>query len=189
VYYSLSIFVETIKNYGLTKARTTPYNPQSNGIIERVHQVLNDALRTFELEERELDQYDPWTPFLQAACFVIRSTYHTTLGATPTQLVFGRDMILPVKFKADWAMIHSRRQEEIERNNRRENAKRIPHEYNIGDTMSKRTGGILPKLRRKREGPYEVTAFHNNGTISIRRGAITERLNIRRVDPYTTTPI
>ena len=184
-----SIFEETIENYGLEKATTTAYNPQANGIIERVHQVLNDALRTFELEERELDGKDPWTPFLQAACFAIRSTFHTTLGATPAQLVYGRDMILPVKFKADWALIHARRQEEIERNNRRENASRIPHEYKVGDTVSKRTGGILPKLRRKREGPYEVVAVHNNGTVSIRRGAITERLNIRRVNPYIdTTP-
>ena len=180
-----SVFAETIQNYGLKKATTTPYNPQSNGIIERVHQVINDALRTFELEERELDEHDPWTPFLQATCFAIRSTYHTTLGATPAQLVFGRDMILPLKFKADWAMIQSRRQEEMARNNSRENAKRIPHEYTVGDTVSKRTGGILPKLRRKREGPYEVIAVHNNGTVSIRRGIITERLNIRRVDPYT----
>ena len=93
-------------------------------------------------------------------------------------------MILPLKFKADWAMIQARHQEEIERNNRRENAKRLDHTYKVGDTVSKRTGGTLPKLRRKREGPYTVTAVHNNGTISIRRGPITERLNIRRVDPY-----
>ena len=78
-----SVFAETIANYGLEAAITTAYNPQSNGIIERVHQVINDALRTFELEERELDEKDPWTPFLQATCFAIRSTYHTTLGATP----------------------------------------------------------------------------------------------------------
>jgi hypothetical protein len=35
---------ETALNYGLKTITTTAYNPQSNGIIERVHQVLNDAL-------------------------------------------------------------------------------------------------------------------------------------------------
>ena len=31
-------------NFGMKKKLSTPYNPQSNGIIERVHQVLNDAI-------------------------------------------------------------------------------------------------------------------------------------------------
>ena len=39
---------------------STSYNLQSNGIIERVHQVLGNALRTYELEEKELDTNDPW---------------------------------------------------------------------------------------------------------------------------------
>jgi transposase InsO family protein len=179
-------FAETIKNYGLSKKITTAYNPQSNGIIERVHQTVADALRTFELEQRELDEKDPWTPFLQAACFAVRSTYHTTLGATPAQLVFGRDMILPIKFKADWAAIHERRRQEVQRNNANENDKRLPHKYRVGDQVSKTRPGLQPKLSSKRDGPYDVVAVYNNGTIRIRRGAIEERLNIRRVTPFKT---
>jgi hypothetical protein len=56
-------------------------------------------LRIFELEEQLLDEQNPWSRFLSAAAFSIRSTYHTTLEATPGQLVFGRDMVLPVKSK------------------------------------------------------------------------------------------
>jgi hypothetical protein len=178
------LFKEMIANYGLETAQSTPYNPQSNGIIERVHQVLADALRTFELEERDLDESDPWTPFLSATAFAIRSTYHTTLGATPAQLVFQRDMLLPLKFQADWMAIQQRRQKEINRNNANENKRRIPHEYKVGDLVTKRRPGILPKLRRKREDPSEVIAVFDNGTVRIRRGAVTERLNIRRIQPF-----
>jgi hypothetical protein len=89
----------------MKKRVTTAYNPQAKGIIERVHLVLADALRTFELQERELDATDPWSSFLASAAFAIRSTYHTTLGASPGQLVFGRDMLLPIKFKANWAVL------------------------------------------------------------------------------------
>ena len=71
---------------------STSYNLQSNGIIERVHQVLSNALRTFEPEEKELDTNDLWGHFLSVAAWAIRSTVHTTLDATPGQLVFGRDM-------------------------------------------------------------------------------------------------
>jgi hypothetical protein len=42
---------------------TTPCNPQYNGIIERVHLTLNDALITAEIDGRELDDKDPWGPF------------------------------------------------------------------------------------------------------------------------------
>ena len=153
-----------------------------------MHQVLTDALRTFELKERELNEKDPWTPFLQAACFAIRSTYHTTLGATPAQLVFGRDMLLPIQFKADWAAIKARREQEILRNNKRENDKRIAHHYKVGELVSKMKPGVLPKLRRKRDGPYKVIAVYNNGTVRIRREfkdtIISERINIRRISPY-----
>jgi len=158
-------------------------NPQSNGIIERVHQVLGDALHTFELEEQDLDETDPWTPFLAATAFAMRSTCHATLGATPAQLVFQRDMILPTKFQADWMRIQQRRQKETDRNNAKENKSHIPHAYKVGDSVSKRRPGILPKLRRKREGPFEVTAVFDNGTIRIRCVAVSERLNIRRVNP------
>jgi hypothetical protein len=78
-----------------------------------VHLVLADALRTFELQEREMDANDPWSSFLASAAFAIRSMYHTTLRATPGQLVFGRDMLLPIKFKANWAEIKARCQEEM----------------------------------------------------------------------------
>jgi transposase InsO family protein len=129
------VFAESIKNYGLTEKVGTAYNPQSNGIIERVHQVIADTLRTFELEKRELDKKDPWTPFLQAACFAVRSTYHTTLGATPAQLVFGQDMMLPIKFKANWTAIQQRRLQEVQRNIKSKNMKRIPHIYEVGDKV------------------------------------------------------
>jgi hypothetical protein len=179
-----SVFDEMCLNYGLDKKPSTPYNPQSNGIIERVHQVLNDALRTFELENRELDETDPWTPFLSAAAFAIRSTYHTTMEATPAQLVFGRDMVLPIKFTTNWTRLRQKRQDEMKRNNARENKSRIAHEYSVGDKVLIEKPGIIPKLSTPRSGPYEVLRVNANGTLRIKRGNVTETINIRRVTPY-----
>ena len=178
------LFDVLMKNYGLKRKPTTKYNPQSNGIVERVHSVLNDILRTFELEERELYEADPWTEFLSAAAFAIRATYHTTLQATPAQLVFGRDMILPITIRANWARIKEQRQNEIYRNNVRENKGRVPHTYKKGDKVLLRKEGILRKLASPREGPYEITRVYDNGTIQIQKGVISERVNIRRVTPY-----
>jgi hypothetical protein len=70
----------------MKKRVTAAYNPQANGIIERVHLVPAAVQQTFELQERELNENNSWSTFLASAAFAIRSTYHTTLQATPGQL-------------------------------------------------------------------------------------------------------
>ena len=142
-------------------------------------------LRTMELEEEEMDKPRPFEPFLAAAAYAIRSTVHTTLEATPAELVFGRNMLLPMEFKADWEQIRARRQQQMVVNNQRENAKRIDHQYKEGDLVSKIRPGIQRKLRRKKDGPFKVKKVHANGNVSIKRGSVTERINIRRIEPYT----
>jgi hypothetical protein len=113
--------------------------------------TLNDSLRTAEIDGREMDEKDPWGPFLSSAAYAIRSTFHTTLKTTPGQLVFGRDMALPITFMADWGAIEQQRQEEMDRNNRRENASRISHDYKVGDkVLLKKPGKHLRKLKAPR---------------------------------------
>ena len=90
-----SVFYETCDNYGIKAKPMTTYNPRSNGIIERIHQVLRDNVATFELLNQELPEHDSFGAFISAASWAIRSTFHTTLQATTGQLVFGQDMIKP----------------------------------------------------------------------------------------------
>jgi hypothetical protein len=149
-----------------------------------VHQVLGNALRNFEIEKQELDEHYPWDEFLSSAAFAIRSTHHTTLGASPAQLVFNRDMFLPIQYVADWTKIRLRKQKKINKSNIRENSSRLPHEYHQGDRVLLTTPGILPKLNSPRTGPYKVVRVHDNGTVTIRKGHVQQRVNIRRILPY-----
>ena len=98
-------------NYGVKQKRSTSHNPQSDGIIERIHQVLGDSLRTLQLENATINDSDLWAVYLALVAWAIRSTYHTILSATPGQLVFGQDMVLPIQFQADWARIKLTKQE------------------------------------------------------------------------------
>jgi hypothetical protein len=66
---------------------------------------MGNMLRSFELEERELDPEDPWNELLQACAFGILITFHTTPQDFPGQLVFGRDMIHDVRYQANWERI------------------------------------------------------------------------------------
>jgi hypothetical protein len=57
----------------------TERDPQANAIVERVHQVIGNIIRTFELESNYLDEEDPWKGILSATAFAVQSTFHTTL--------------------------------------------------------------------------------------------------------------
>ena len=100
-----------------------------------MHQVLGDCLRSFNLKNKELNPNEPFED-LSAAAYAIRSAHHITLGYSPAQLVFGRDMFMPVNFEVDWEKIKLNKQRRIKKNNTRENRKRIAHKYHSGDLVT-----------------------------------------------------
>jgi hypothetical protein len=135
------------EDYAIKAKLITVRNPQASAIVERVHQAIGIIIRTFELESNYLDEEDPWKGILSATAFAVQSTFHTTLRNTPGQLVFGRDMIFNIKHEANWEFIQKRKKQPIEKNNEAENAKQIPHTYNIGDKAL---------IRRGSENKYEA---------------------------------
>ncbi len=93
-------------DYGIKCKPITVRNPQANSILEHVHQTIGNMIRTFQVQDNlYMDPDDPWMGILNNVMFATRATYHTTTQATPSQLVFGRDAILNVKFEADWNAI------------------------------------------------------------------------------------
>ncbi len=73
------------ESYGITRKVTTVKNPQANGILERVHQVLGQILRTAELDMADSVTPDGVDIFLDNAAWAIRSTYHTVLKPPQVQ--------------------------------------------------------------------------------------------------------
>jgi len=122
-------------------------------------------IRTFEANKTEVDEEDPWSGILAATMFATRATYHTTMQATPSQLVFGRDAILNTKFDANWKYICDRKQQLIQLNNRRENAKRTPHVYQVGDKALYKTNKLDKFSTDAYEGPYNIVQVNTNGTV------------------------
>lgn len=178
-------FASTCRNeYGLTTRPITARNPQANSIIERVHQTLGNMLRTMELYNHELDSKDPFGGILAAIMFAIRSTYHTTTQATPTQLVFGRDAMFNIPFKANWDYIKQRKQKIIDMNNQKENKKRLTHQYQIGDQILIRNYTKNKYGQAPYAGPYTITQINTNGTLRYRKGITTDVVNLRNAVPY-----
>ena len=178
-----------IKNdYGIKDKPITVRNPQANAIVERIHQVLANMVRTFELEKKYLNKDDTWKGILSAVAFAVRSTIHTTSQKTPAQLVFDRDMILNIKHMANWEFIRKRKQDMINKNIQKENSKRTPNVYKEGDQVLLKIG-TENKYETPFSGPHHIVMVNDNGTVRLQKGAVTDTVNIRRIYPYTTLRI
>ena len=124
-----------VHDYGIKRKPITVRNPQANAIVERIHQVIGNIIRTFDLENNYLDKKDPFKGVLAAAAFAVRSTYHTTLKKMPGQLVFGHDMIFNIQHVANWEFIRKNKQQCIDKNNIAENAKCMAYLYKKDDQV------------------------------------------------------
>ena len=82
----------------------------SNTVLERIHQVLGNQVRTFNISTQTyVDKYDPWTGIFSVTAFAIFSTTNRKFFYSPGQLIFGRDMILPIKHRVDWELIRQKK--------------------------------------------------------------------------------
>jgi ribosomal protein L21E len=188
-------FAAEVKNklcphYGMTRKVITTRNPTANAIIERAHKVVNQMVDAHCIEDKQdLDPDFLWQPILASIRAAMRAVVHTTTRATPSQLVFGRDAMLNVTFEADWQYIKERKQRLIVQNNRKENAKRVPHTYRVGDRVMIRLDPSRKHGSPKYSGPHTLTVIKDNGTVTLRKdtndgGAVHETWNIRNLEPY-----
>jgi hypothetical protein len=136
--------------YGAKHKPTTVKNPQATAILEHLHQVLAQMLHTSELDMAETITPDDANVFLDKAAWVIHSTYHTVLKASPGVVIIWRDVLLDIPFIADWNKIGDYRQRQTNLNMARANSKRVDYDYEIGNNVLLTQEGILCKA----ESPY-----------------------------------
>ena len=176
-------FLVLLKDFDIKPSLTTVKNPQGNSPVERIHQVIGHMLLTKDLENQTYDLIDPFGEILSSIAWAIRSSYHSTLHATPGEIVFGRDMIFNMKVAIDWDLMQKNKEQQIIRDNIRENLKRIDYDYKVGDKVMVLQSGVVRKLDRRKKGPFRITQVFTNGNVMIQRGITQERINIRRIEP------
>ena len=76
---------------GVTKIRTSPYHPQTNGAIERVHQTLRRMIAKMDPEKRA-----KWPSHLGPILITYNATRSLITGYLPYFLMFGHRPRLPV---------------------------------------------------------------------------------------------
>ncbi|GFO15100.1 gypsy retrotransposon integrase-like protein 1 [Plakobranchus ocellatus] len=75
---------------------STPYHPQTNGIVERFHSTLKSMIRKLSHESPA-----EWNRFVSAALFAYRNQVHSSTGFSPFSLLFGRAPRGPIQILSD----------------------------------------------------------------------------------------
>lgn len=75
---------------GSDHLRTTSYNPEANGLVERMHRQLKSAIMCHAS--------DTWVDMLPVILLGFRAAWKEDIGSTPAELVFGETIRLPGEF-------------------------------------------------------------------------------------------
>jgi hypothetical protein len=85
---------ELTDKYGIKHCKSSPYHPQANGQVESTNKVLEAILtKTIHLHHKD------WADRLPEALWAYRTTWRNTTGHTPYELVFGKQILLPIEFQ------------------------------------------------------------------------------------------
>ncbi len=112
-------------SYGIKRKPTTIKNPQVNAILEHIHKVLGQMLRTAEIKKEDSVTLNEVGVFLDNEAWAVCSTHHTVLKASPGAAIFGQDMLFGVSFIANWNKIGDYRQHQTDLSAARKNKKNM----------------------------------------------------------------
>ena len=92
--FTSKLMKELTTKYGIRHWKYSPYHPQANGQVESTNKVLESILtKTIHLHHKYW-QIDSWRPYLS-----YRITWRNTTGNTPYELVYGKQVLLPIEFQ------------------------------------------------------------------------------------------
>jgi hypothetical protein len=75
---------------------TSPYRPQTNGMIERFNRTLGECIaKLINDNDKEWDEY------ISSVLFAYRTMKHKSTGYSPFYLMYGRQAKLPVELKVE----------------------------------------------------------------------------------------
>ena len=175
------MFQLKLQQHGIADRPITVKNPQANAVCERMHQTVANMLCTLVKYTKPKDKETAVQLVenaLATAAYATRVSVACMLGALPGSLVYGRDMLVDVPVLADLITIQERRQQKVNENLMRENAKRREYYFEVGQEVLVKADNPN-KLEPRAHGPYVVRQVYTNGTIDIARKAqVTERINI-----------
>ncbi|RVW73661.1 Retrovirus-related Pol polyprotein from transposon 17.6 [Vitis vinifera] len=82
-----------VQEYGIQHHISSTYRLQTNGAVEAANKNIKRILRKMVETSRD------WSEKLPFALWAYRTSFHTSIGATPYSLVYGMEAMLPVEIE------------------------------------------------------------------------------------------
>ena len=209
--FESKLIKELCQMLGIKKTRTTPYHPQSDGMVERFNRTLLNML-SIVVGEDEMS----WDLQLPLLLLAYRTSVHDTTGTSPFELMYGREVRLPedIMFalpatvetaRADYKGIlkrrlqhayqlvrkHTRGQQEHQKFNYDRSIRGQP--FQVGDLVLLHCPhvprGRSPKLHRPWQGPFKVMAVLGPATYRIVNCARAKKrlvVHFNRLKPWVS---
>jgi len=195
------------------KTRTTPYHPQSDGLVERFNRTMGNILRAY-VSPTQRD----WDEHLPAVKYAYNTSCHATTGFSPYFLMHGREARLPIHLMARiptnvgevhehvevlrnrlpsvFKLVQEKTQQQQCRQKELYDKKIHGKPYDIGDTvfiLNKQVPtGLARKLAPKTKGPFEVLRRISDQVYEVRgmRGRAQQKVvcvSFENMIPFSPT--
>ena len=207
--YEAQLFKEVMKLFEIDKTRTTPYHPQSDGMIERMNRTLLDRLAMMVDKNQK-----NWIDQLPFAMMAYRATVHDVTGETPNMMMLGREVEVPLDLvtgrppemeknspveyanelrqRMDVAFERSRKHQQTEQRRQKRQYDKRAHGnmFKVGSPVwlyhTRHRKGVCYKLSRNWEGPFQVIAKLDDVVLRIQKSPRCKPLVVHfdRLKPY-----
>ena len=174
--FTSNMFKKWLKLKGIAHSKSTPYHPQGNGMVERLHRTLGAVIR------KTADSKGNWAKILPLALYFLRCSPSTATGVSPFLLTHGWEPRTPLKALyqswvqtdlgeidlGDWILENQERieaardkatstaSEAIDKRADRWNDTASDREFLVGEKVWIRRPGLDSKLRQSWIGPCTV---------------------------------
>jgi len=89
--FESKVVKEMCKLLHIRKTHTTPYHPQSDGLVERLNRTIQSMLATV-ID----DHLDEWEEYLPKVCLAYNTSEHCSTGFSPFYLMFDCQANMPL---------------------------------------------------------------------------------------------
>ena len=189
------VFQEMCRLLGISKTRTTPYHPCSDGMVERYNRTIVDAVSLMiQPHERQRD----WDEYLPYVGLAYRASEQATTGETPNMMMLGREVRLPVdlvvggvpdekecdtfyaeELRERIRVSHERARHALGMNMRRQkrnyDRRKFGPMYNVGQFVWLHRPARQPRLSKKLmlpwDGPYLVVTALSDVTFRVQKSS------------------
>ncbi|MCO5557327.1 hypothetical protein L7F22_010888 [Adiantum nelumboides] len=97
------LLTEVCEELHILHRHSTPYYPQSNGLVEKANGIIAGIIRKMVKNKTKL-----WDDFLDGALWAYQTTYKEATEFTPFHLVYGQEALQPIELNIPTMRLHGK---------------------------------------------------------------------------------